>query len=1136
MVYSNKIITFFILILFSKSDKILNPVKEDDITDLYNSIINFKFNRVKIKNNNKQLDVINEEEHKIKYNNQLYYLSKNIILCKDESNNYFLLSNNDYYKMTFFSYYHYHRLEKTDSLESVTLIKSLQSDIQYKGYIQENHVSSYSVIENSLSNIGREEIIIYGKKGDYLYFSYIGESDYYILIENFGEIISCKLIGSSRYICAYFKSNKIQISILALKYNKNLQKELSIIDTIQPEGFDDYNDLIIYDTKEKDYKVLCATKKKNNSIKCIAILAKLEYKSINNLYEKEFNSFDLKNSYNEYPSLDKKEYNGYIIEFNSEFLLCYGYNGYNNYIFCRRNNKMFNIINYFWIDLTEDFSSLIITDNSDHSIIYYQTNKNNIYKHYIYPPHCNNTLLQFNSFNNPEIPLSDLFERKTNTNYYLKLSNYFSQYGTVQLGEKNYQHFWYKLNLKPDIDKLNIIFKDNQIINNLRINYNILIEETYFAQCYIIFNPDNSSTKIDEFEFLEQSINIDDDDSSSSCYSLCENCDTGPIAYGNGIIISQNCISCINGYNLMFGTKDCYNESITNQGYYLSSNDLLYHQCSVQCLTCVDETNCKECNIKEGYYPHFNEGSNNCFSYETIKDGYYLDMNEITWKKCYEKCGTCNAPGNSANMNCLSCNQNLTNEKTNLLYDFIFINGNCMEECPNNLFLTSEKECVESCPNDTYEFTYNYTCLKYCPNNYEINKEQNKCIMKSVDNTISSEEFKSQITGNIKTFMNSSDLINGSNFIAVFLASDNMEPKEQLEKGISAIDLGNCTQVIKDYYNISEGFIVLNMESKRSDEKGNDNSFNLGKNNQIEIYDFSGNKLDLSVCKEDIKIMKYLGDVAEDLNIDSAKSYAESGVDIFNASDGFFNDLCHKYDNNDGKDVIIEDRRTDIYKNATFCQDGCTYIGMDYELTTAKCKCDSSFLEGKQNVTDEKKEESEILTFKTITKSFISNLLDFNIEVIFCYNLVFDIKRLSTNIGFYCMSVIFISQIIFLCNFLIKKLKPIKYFMYILKNPNFNINNENKNEQNFPPKKFNFNENEKHEEIELNNKFIIKTKNENCIGNNFNNNSNKEKENNLNILNEDDKTEKKLNLNNNINLDDIQNELKPKNENQKRNY
>ena len=43
----------------------------------------------------------------------------------------------------------------------------------------------------------------------------------------------------------------------------------------------------------------------------------------------------------------------------------------------------------------------------------------------------------------------------------------------------------------------------------------------------------------------------------------------------------------------------------------------------------------------------------------------------------------------------------------------------------------------------------------------------------------------------------------------------------------------------------------------------------------------------------------------DELNIESAKSLSNQGIDVFNPKDDFFNDLCHKYDNPDGKDVII---------------------------------------------------------------------------------------------------------------------------------------------------------------------------------------------------------------------------------------
>ena len=98
-----------------------------------------------------------------------------------------------------------------------------------------------------------------------------------------------------------------------------------------------------------------------------------------------------------------------------------------------------------------------------------------------------------------------------------------------------------------------------------------------------------------------------------------------------------------------------------------------------------------------------------------------------------------------------------------------------------------------------------------------MNDEQNICLLKNVDQTTSLSEFKSLMIKNISTLTNSSNIINGSDFIAMIYSVDDMEPKDQLKKGISAIDLGNCTRIIKDYYNIpkNESFIVLNMETKK---------------------------------------------------------------------------------------------------------------------------------------------------------------------------------------------------------------------------------------------------------------------------------------------------------------------------------
>ena len=262
-----------------------------------------------------------------------------------------------------------------------------------------------------------------------------------------------------------------------------------------------------------------------------------------------------------------------------------------------------------------------------------------------------------------------------------------------------------------------------------------------------------------------------------------------------------------------------------------------------------------------------------------------------------------------------------------ILYDMS--THNCKEECKDNTFITSNGDCVLNCPNNTYQFSLNHSCLDSCPNGYEKSKTKNECIFKDFDQTISISDFKKQILSNISAFVNSSKVINGSNFLAVVLSSDKMDPEEQLKNGISAIDLGNCTQVLKEYYNISkeDNLILLNIESKKNKNENysDHNSFNLGKNTQLEIFDYSGRKLDLSVCKEDIKVMKYIGDVTEELDIQSAMDLSEKGIDVFNPEDDFFNDICHQYDNSEGKDIILNDRRTEIYKNATFCENGCIY-------------------------------------------------------------------------------------------------------------------------------------------------------------------------------------------------------------------
>ena len=153
--------------------------------------------------------------------------------------------------------------------------------------------------------------------------------------------------------------------------------------------------------------------------------------------------------------------------------------------------------------------------------------------------------------------------------------------------------------------------------------------------------------------------------------------------------------------------------------------------------------------------------------------------------------------------------------------------------------------------------------------------------------SITREEFKYEIARNIEKYINFNKIIIGSDFTAIVSYSDDINPKEEIDIGKSSIDLGNCTQIIKNYYNMSkdEKLIIVNMEEKYNRSRENkyeeNSSLDLGKNIQIEVYDISGKQLDVSVCKEEIKLIKYIGDV-EELDFQSAESLSERGIDVFN--------------------------------------------------------------------------------------------------------------------------------------------------------------------------------------------------------------------------------------------------------------
>ena len=187
--------------------------------------------------------------------------------------------------------------------------------------------------------------------------------------------------------------------------------------------------------------------------------------------------------------------------------------------------------------------------------------------------------------------------------------------------------------------------------------------------------------------------------------------------------------------------------------------------------------------------------------------------------------------------------------------------------------------------------------------------------------------------------------------------------------------------------------------------------------NQVEYQVYNDNKtlLDLSECN-DVEIQIYYSLKDNSLDIDYISSFKDSGVDILNINDSFFNDICHPYsDSND--DLILEDRIKYIYQNYSLCDGDCIYNEFNAQYKTILCDCKI-----KSNLSID---ESQ-LKFE----QFDDIEIESNFGLIKCYELVFSLKGKLNNIGFWIFLVLVIAHIPLLFGFFHKGLKPVKEYLF----------------------------------------------------------------------------------------------------------
>ena len=512
------------------------------------------------------------------------------------------------------------------------------------------------------------------------------------------------------------------------------------------------------------------------------------------------------------------------------------------------------------------------------------------------------------------------------------------------------------------------------------------------------------------------------------------------------------CKACYTGYAKasINNIDTCIDETKTN-GYYLSNG--VYYPCLSICATCSqlgDENDNKCLTCKEGYIKENGKAEDNCilnpsflFQCEDFieiisintANTMSLTINEIgnTVGISYSvdiydssNIGSFNIIGDDTNNFIYNTGSNSNGFIETAKFD-VKVNGvvssnvcnikiiackdgcetNCNEgnfciQCKNNYYYyyqNGEKTCVQFCSGEfKYYSTETMMCYKECPKGNQVNSNDECINLNNIPidiitgkTNMTKEEISSIKDNNILYLIKIGKDIIGDDYIVQVYPS-NKPPEDN--NNLSKVDLEECGNILRKEYDIdsNEPLIIykIDIESKNS----------ITNKVEYSVYSIDGIPLDISKCKNSPISIEYPIINTNGIDLESGKTlFEENGVDVFNIDDDFFNDLCFPYLDKNGNDVILRDRRKDIFQKVDFCDEGCKYKSINYTTNTVKCSCD---------VTQKTNANEKIIdTTKGTIKDVFTSI---NLLVVKCFNLI-RWKYLNNNIGFWFGIIMMLTEL-----------------------------------------------------------------------------------------------------------------------------
>ena len=253
---------YFHLLPFAKEQLLNYPKLSDKASNPIDKIIIFQPDQAQIQINEDTVLPLNIIKNFTKYHDS-YFINPNLFFMVDITNSSFALAESIYYKIN---------LNNVGEIRDVERRIDSLTEVQYSNYIQAKFSSRGGMPTSTSeisSSIGENEVILYGKKGQKLYFLYTTEKvSYDISVGNLDDQISCKLANGAINVCAVSYQGKIMLKFFVLIYANSSSKKIIEKHSQDVDGFTNHENAILYDTENEDYKILCANKINDKSIEC----------------------------------------------------------------------------------------------------------------------------------------------------------------------------------------------------------------------------------------------------------------------------------------------------------------------------------------------------------------------------------------------------------------------------------------------------------------------------------------------------------------------------------------------------------------------------------------------------------------------------------------------------------------------------------------------------------------------------------------------------------------------------------------------------------------------------------------------------------------------------------------------------